>query len=66
MTSPVLIAVSGTAYLAAMMVRTGRADAMVAGIRSRYADVIRPALQVIGPAPGITRVATMHLSLIHI
>jgi malate dehydrogenase (oxaloacetate-decarboxylating)(NADP+) len=38
---------------AAMMVRQGHADAMVAGISVNYPDVLRPALQIIGPKnPG--------------
>ncbi len=48
-------------YFAAMMVRTGDADAFVAGITYHYPDVIRPALQVVGPAPGVTLVAGLYL-----
>ena len=45
----------------AMMVRSGDADAFVAGLTYHYPDVIRPALQVIGAAPGVSRVAGLYL-----
>ncbi len=48
-------------YFGAMMVHAGDADALVAGLTYHYPDVIRPALQVIGPAPGVSRVAGMYL-----
>jgi malate dehydrogenase (oxaloacetate-decarboxylating)(NADP+) len=51
-------------YFGAMMVRAGDADAFVAGLTYHYPDVIRPALQVIGPAPGTTRVAGLYLMII--
>jgi malate dehydrogenase (oxaloacetate-decarboxylating)(NADP+) len=52
-------------YFGPMMVRTGDADALVAGVTyHHYPDVIRPALQVIGRAPGVSRVATLHLMLL--
>jgi malate dehydrogenase (oxaloacetate-decarboxylating)(NADP+) len=51
-------------YFGAMMVCEGDADAFVAGITYHYPDVVRPALQVIGPAPGVTRVAGMHVMLL--
>lgn len=37
----------------AMMVRLGKADAMVAGARSATADVLRAGLTIIGTAPGM-------------
>jgi malate dehydrogenase (oxaloacetate-decarboxylating)(NADP+) len=48
-------------YFGAMMVRLGDADAFVAGITYHYPDVIRPALEVIGPAPGASRVAGLYV-----
>ncbi|HET9444338.1 MAG TPA: NADP-dependent malic enzyme [Acidimicrobiales bacterium] len=51
-------------YFGTMMVRRGDAEAFVAGLTYHYPDVIRPALQVIGCAPGVTRVAAMHLMLV--
>jgi malate dehydrogenase (oxaloacetate-decarboxylating)(NADP+) len=52
-------------YFGAMMVRAGDADAFVAGLTYHYPDVIRPALQVIGPAPGTTRVAGLYLMIVN-
>jgi malate dehydrogenase (oxaloacetate-decarboxylating)(NADP+) len=51
-------------YFGAMMLRMGDADAFVAGLTYHYPDVIRPALQVIGPAHGVSRVAGVYLMLI--
>ncbi len=48
-------------YFGSMMVRAGDADAFVAGLTYHYPDVIRPALQVIGPAPGVSRVAGLYV-----
>ena len=48
-------------YFAAMMVRAGDADAFVAGLTYHYPDVIRPALEVIGPMPGVSRVAGLYV-----
>jgi len=48
-----------------MMVRAGDADAFVPGLPYHYPDVIRPALQVIGPAPGTTRVAGLYLMIVN-
>ena len=46
---------------AAMMVRMGDADAMVAGVSQNYPDTIRPALQVIGVREGIHKVSGVYL-----
>lgn len=51
-------------YFGAMMVRQGDADGFVAGLTYHYPDVIRPALHVIGPAPGVTRVAGLYLMIL--
>ena len=50
-------------YYGAMMVRAGDADAFVAGLTYHYPDVIRPALQVIGPAREATKVAGLYLMI---
>jgi malate dehydrogenase (oxaloacetate-decarboxylating)(NADP+) len=47
----------------AMMVHMGDADACIAGVAHNYPDVIRPALQVVGVAPGFKRVAGLYLVL---
>jgi malate dehydrogenase (oxaloacetate-decarboxylating)(NADP+) len=51
-------------YFGTMMVRSGHAEALVAGLTCHYPDVIRPALQVVGRAPGVSRVATLHVMLL--
>ncbi len=48
-------------YFAGMMVRQGDADAVVGGIESHYAELIRPALEVIGRADGVRKVAAMYV-----
>ena len=48
-------------YFAGMMVREGDADAMVGGIESHYSELIRPALEVIGRADGVRKVAAMYV-----
>lgn len=44
-------------YFASMMVKLGDADGMVAGSLSTTGDVLRPALQIIKTAPGISVVS---------
>ena len=46
-----------------MMVQAGDADAFVAGLTYHYPDVIRPALQVIGFAPDVLRVAGLYVMI---
>jgi len=48
-------------YFGAMMVHMGDADGLVSGLTSSYPDTIRPALEVIGPRPGVRRVAGMYM-----
>ena len=48
-------------HFAGMMVREGDADAVVAGIESSYPETIRPALQVVGRAEGVERVAGLYM-----
>jgi malate dehydrogenase (oxaloacetate-decarboxylating)(NADP+) len=45
----------------AMMVSVGDADAFVAGLTYHYPDVIRPALQIIGAAEGVSRAAGLYV-----
>ncbi len=45
-------------FFAAAMVASGRADGYVAGASHATADVLRPAIQIIGPAPGINVVSS--------
>jgi malate dehydrogenase (oxaloacetate-decarboxylating)(NADP+) len=48
-------------FFGAMMVETGKADAMISGMTRNYSKVIRPGLQIIGPAPGVKRVCGMYI-----
>lgn len=48
-------------YFGAMMVETGRADALISGLTRNYPDTIRPALQVIGTKENTKRVAGMYI-----
>jgi malate dehydrogenase (oxaloacetate-decarboxylating)(NADP+) len=48
-------------YFGAMMVDLGDADALVSGLTKDYAKIISPALQVIGVADGVSRVAGMYI-----
>ena len=50
-------------YLGAMMVEMGDADAFVSGLTYHYPDVIRPALEAIGPASGVSRVAGLYVMI---
>jgi malate dehydrogenase (oxaloacetate-decarboxylating)(NADP+) len=49
---------------AAMMLHSGDADMMVAGILAHYAESLRTILEVIGPAPGVKRIASHYLVLL--
>jgi len=46
-----------------MMVAEGRADGIVSGINLSYPEVVRPALQILGLAPGARRTAGMYVML---
>ncbi len=48
-------------YYATVMVETGDADAMISGITTKYADVIKPALQVIGKKDEVNKIAGMYI-----
>jgi malate dehydrogenase (oxaloacetate-decarboxylating)(NADP+) len=48
---------------AMMMLRAGRADGVVTGANFAYADAVRPALQIVGLAPGRRRAVGMYLLL---
>jgi phosphate acetyltransferase len=46
---------------AVLMVKAGRADGTVAGAAHTTAETLRPALQILGPAPGVRRVSTFFI-----
>ncbi len=48
-------------HFGAMMVELGDADAMVSGLTKDYPKTISPALQIIGVADGVQRVAGMYI-----
>jgi malate dehydrogenase (oxaloacetate-decarboxylating)(NADP+) len=48
-------------YFGSMMVELGGADALVSGLTKDYPKTISPALQIIGVAPGVKRVAGMYI-----
>jgi malate dehydrogenase (oxaloacetate-decarboxylating)(NADP+) len=48
-------------YFGSMMVELGDADALVSGLTKDYPKTISPALQIIGVAAGVNRVAGMYI-----
>ncbi len=48
-------------YFGAMMVDRGEADALISGLTRSYKDVILPALQIIGTAKDVKKVAGMYI-----
>lgn len=50
-------------YFAAMMVNMGDADAMVTGYSRSYPSTVKPIMQLIDKAPGVTRVATTNMMM---
>jgi malate dehydrogenase (oxaloacetate-decarboxylating)(NADP+) len=53
--------VKDPAYYALLMLRAGRADAVVVGEDMHYPDAIRPALEVIGAEPGRRHVSGIYM-----
>ncbi len=49
---------------AALMVRRGEADALVAGVAQHLPETLRPALQIIGMRDGISRVASIFMLIL--
>lgn len=48
-------------YFAPMMVEMGDADAVIGGLSKRYPFMVKPALQVVGSKPNVSKVASMHI-----
>jgi len=48
-------------YYGVAMVETGEVDAMISGITTKYADVMRPALQLIGKQEDVGKIAGMYI-----
>ena len=50
-------------YYAAMMINEGDADALISGYSRSYPQVVKPMLELIGLAPGSTRIATTNVMM---
>ncbi|NRD18972.1 NADP-dependent malic enzyme [Winogradskyella eckloniae] len=50
-------------YYAAMMVNEGDADAVITGYSRNYPSVVKPMLELIGMAEGVSRVATTNVMM---
>jgi malate dehydrogenase (oxaloacetate-decarboxylating)(NADP+) len=50
-------------YFASMMVKSGDADAMLSGYSRNYAAVVKPVMNIIGKAKGVTRIAATNMML---
>ncbi|MGL1887201.1 MAG: NADP-dependent malic enzyme [Reichenbachiella sp.] len=48
-------------YYGAMMVEMGDADGLISGLSNDYPSTIRPALEIIGMEPGLSKVAGMYI-----
>ena len=44
-----------------MMVELGLADAMISGLTKKYSTPIKPALEIIGVQPNVSRVAGLYM-----
>jgi malate dehydrogenase (oxaloacetate-decarboxylating)(NADP+) len=51
-------------YFGAMMVEHGDADGLISGLTQSYPDTIRPALQIIGTRPGVSRVSGAYILIL--
>jgi len=51
-------------FFAAMMVHSGDADMVIAGASTHYAESLRAVLEIIGPADGVSRIASHYLVLL--
>ncbi|MBP7807946.1 MAG: NADP-dependent malic enzyme [Bacteroidia bacterium] len=50
-------------YFGAMMVELGLADAMISGLTRKYNAPIKPALEIIGVQPGVSKVAGLYMMI---
>jgi len=51
-------------YYGPMMVQMGDADAYLSGLNHHYPDVIRPALEIVGTAENVNKVAGMYIMIV--
>ncbi|QJD96730.1 NADP-dependent malic enzyme [Mucilaginibacter robiniae] len=50
-------------YYGACMVQFGEADALISGLTKNYVSTVKPALQIIGTEPGVSKVAGMYMMI---
>jgi len=48
-------------HFGCMLIENGEADGMISGLSRNYPDTIRPALQIIGTEPGVSKIAGMYI-----
>src|SRR5262249_30630927 len=51
-------------YFGPLMLETGDADGVISGLTQSYPDTIRPALQIVGTAPGVRRVSGVYILML--
>src|SRR4029077_14892442 len=49
---------------APLMLDAGDADGVISGLSQSYPDTIRPALQIVGTAPGVQRVSGLYILML--
>src|SRR5207302_8415695 len=49
---------------APLMLEAGDADGVISGLTQSYPDTIRPALQIVGTAPGVQRVSGLYILML--
>jgi malate dehydrogenase (oxaloacetate-decarboxylating)(NADP+) len=51
-------------YFGPLMLDAGDADGVISGLTQSYPDTIRPALQIVGTAPGVKRVSGLYILIL--
>jgi malate dehydrogenase (oxaloacetate-decarboxylating)(NADP+) len=51
-------------YYGPLMLEAGDADGVISGLTLSYPDTIRPALQIVGTAPGVRRVSGLYILML--
>ena len=51
-------------YYGPLMLDAGDADGVISGLTQSYPDTIRPALQIVGTAPGVRRVSGLYILIL--
>ena len=51
-------------YFGPLMLEAGDADGVISGLTQSYPDTIRPALQIVGTAPGVRRVSGLYILIL--